>query len=101
MFEERNRFETKCRMYLQKMPKARLVEMRIGRRESRLHNDICQRLQVEINAMSRRIMRQGMIAGLMRDAERDGSDPRESIRAIEKDPQYAIDPELSYYSDDE
>ena len=32
---------------------------------------------------------------------KDGSDPRESIREIERDPQYATDPELSDYSNDE
>ncbi|KAE9453636.1 hypothetical protein C3L33_14465, partial [Rhododendron williamsianum] len=37
----------------------------------------------------------------VKEAERDGFDPRESIRGIKRDPKYASDPEVSDYSDDE
>ncbi|KAI8547595.1 hypothetical protein RHMOL_Rhmol07G0208000 [Rhododendron molle] len=78
---------------------ARSAQMMDGRRPNRLHNDVCERLQVEINAMCRRVIRQGLIVKKVREAERDDFDPRESIRGIRRDPQYASDPEVSDYSD--
>ncbi|KAI8561600.1 hypothetical protein RHMOL_Rhmol04G0352900 [Rhododendron molle] len=72
-----------------------------GRRPNRLHIDVCERLEVEINAMRKRLIRQSMIVTIVREAERNGVDPNESIRAIRRDPQYASDPEVSDYSDDE
>ncbi|KAI8547596.1 hypothetical protein RHMOL_Rhmol07G0208000 [Rhododendron molle] len=80
-------------------PTARSAQMMDGRRPNRLHNDVCERLQVEINAMCRRVIRQGLIVKKVREAERDDFDPRESIRGIRRDPQYASDPEVSDYSD--
>ncbi|KAI8547594.1 hypothetical protein RHMOL_Rhmol07G0208000 [Rhododendron molle] len=97
--EDRNKLEAKCHKYLLKVPKARSAQMMDGRRPNRLHNDVCERLQVEINAMCRRVIRQGLIVKKVREAERDDFDPRESIRGIRRDPQYASDPEVSDYSD--
>ncbi|KAI8542792.1 hypothetical protein RHMOL_Rhmol08G0167500 [Rhododendron molle] len=57
MFVQRNKLEVKYRKYLLKVPKARSVQMMAGRRPNRLHNDMCERLQVEINAMCRRLIR--------------------------------------------
>ncbi|KAI8525341.1 hypothetical protein RHMOL_Rhmol13G0223300 [Rhododendron molle] len=71
-----------------------------GRRPNRLHNDVCEKLQVEINAMCKRLIRQGLIVKKVRKIERDGFDPRESITEIKRDPQYASDPKVSDYSDD-
>ncbi|KAI8547592.1 hypothetical protein RHMOL_Rhmol07G0208000 [Rhododendron molle] len=99
MFVQRNKLEAKCHKYLLKVPKARSAQMMDGRRPNRLHNDVCERLQVEINAMCRRVIRQGLIVKKVREAERDDFDPRESIRGIRRDPQYASDPEVSDYSD--
>ncbi|KAI8542795.1 hypothetical protein RHMOL_Rhmol08G0167800 [Rhododendron molle] len=96
----RNKLEAKCHKYLLKVPKARSAQMMDGRRPNRLHNDVCERLQVEIKAMCRRVIRQGLIVKKVREAERDGFDPRDSIRGIQRDPQYASDPEVSDYSDD-
>ncbi|KAI8558782.1 hypothetical protein RHMOL_Rhmol04G0123600 [Rhododendron molle] len=79
---------------------ARSAQMMDGRRPNRLHDDVCERLQVEINAMCRRVIRQGLIVKKVREAERDGFDPRDCIRGIQRDPQYASDPEVSDYSDD-
>ncbi|KAI8556457.1 hypothetical protein RHMOL_Rhmol05G0254400 [Rhododendron molle] len=87
MFVKRNKLEAKCHKYLLKVPKARSAQMMAGRRPNRLHNDVCDRLQVEINAMSKRLIRQGLIVNKVREAERDGFDPRESIRGIKRDPQ--------------
>ncbi|KAI8554972.1 hypothetical protein RHMOL_Rhmol05G0137700 [Rhododendron molle] len=101
MFERRNKLEAKCRKYLLQVPKARSAEMIDGRRPNRLHDDVCERLEVEINAMCKRLIRQGLIIKAMRAAERDSSDPYETIKAIRRDPQYATDKELSDYSDDE
>ncbi|KAI8535911.1 hypothetical protein RHMOL_Rhmol10G0212200 [Rhododendron molle] len=98
MFKECNRMEAKCRSYLQKVPKARSAEIIAERRQNMLHNDVCQRLHVEINA---RVMQQGMIATAIRDGEQNGYDPWNLINNIKMDPQYATDPELSDYSDDE
>ncbi|KAI8534869.1 hypothetical protein RHMOL_Rhmol10G0130200 [Rhododendron molle] len=61
MFVKRNKLEAKCHKYLLKVPKARSAQMMAGRRPNRLHNDVCDRLQVEINAMSKRLIRQGLI----------------------------------------
>ncbi|KAI8554296.1 hypothetical protein RHMOL_Rhmol05G0087600 [Rhododendron molle] len=96
MFVKRNKLEAKCHKYLLRVPKARSAQMMAGRRPNRLHNDVCDRLQVEINAMSKRLIRQGLIVNKVREAERDGFDPRESIRGIKRDPQYASDPELCF-----
>ncbi|KAI8547977.1 hypothetical protein RHMOL_Rhmol07G0237000 [Rhododendron molle] len=71
LFVERNKLESKCRKYLLKVPKARSLHMMDRRRRNRLHNDVCERLQVEINAMRRRIICQGMIANKVREAKRD------------------------------
>ncbi|KAI8558777.1 hypothetical protein RHMOL_Rhmol04G0123600 [Rhododendron molle] len=100
MFVQRNKLEAKCHKYLLKVPKARSAQMMDGRRPNRLHDDVCERLQVEINAMCRRVIRQGLIVKKVREAERDGFDPRDCIRGIQRDPQYASDPEVSDYSDD-
>ncbi|KAI8538553.1 hypothetical protein RHMOL_Rhmol09G0112700 [Rhododendron molle] len=83
----RNKLEAKCHKYLLKVPKARSAQMMDGGRPNHLHNDVCERLQVEINAMSRRLIRQGLIVKKVREAERDGFDPRESTRGIKRDPQ--------------
>ncbi|KAI8558502.1 hypothetical protein RHMOL_Rhmol04G0099300 [Rhododendron molle] len=101
MFERRNKLEAKCRKYLLQVPKARSAEMIDGRRPNRLHDDVCERLELEINAMCKRLIHQGLIIKAMRVAERDISDPYETIRAIKRDPQYATDNELSDYPDDE
>ncbi|KAI8573107.1 hypothetical protein RHMOL_Rhmol01G0252600 [Rhododendron molle] len=77
------------------------MQMMDGRRPNRLHNDVCDRLELEINAMCKRVVRQRMIIKKVREAKREGSDPTELIRAIQRDPQYASDPELSDYFDDE
>lgn len=98
LFVERNKLEAKCCKYLLKVPKALSLRMMDGRRRNRLHNDICERLQVEINAMRRQVIRQGMIAKKVRE---DGFDPTEAIRQLRRDPQYASDPEVSAYSDNE
>ncbi|KAE9444846.1 hypothetical protein C3L33_23256, partial [Rhododendron williamsianum] len=98
MFVQRNKLEAKCHKYLLKVPKARSAQMMAERRPNRLHNDVCERLQVEINAMSRRLIRQGLIIKKVREAEKDGFDPRESIRRIKRDPQYASDLE-EYFND--
>lgn len=57
LFVERNKLEAKCRQYMQKVPKARSVQMMNGRRLQCLHNDVCERLQVEIKAMTKRVTR--------------------------------------------
>ncbi|KAI8524544.1 hypothetical protein RHMOL_Rhmol13G0157700 [Rhododendron molle] len=64
MFEQRNKLEAKCRKYLLKVPKARSAQMIDGRRPNRLHDDVCERLQLEINAMCKRLIRQGLIIKL-------------------------------------
>ncbi|KAI8569510.1 hypothetical protein RHMOL_Rhmol02G0284500 [Rhododendron molle] len=86
MFVQRNKLEAKCHKYLLKVPKARSAQMMDGRRPNRLHDDVCERLQVEINAMCRRVIRQGLIVKKVREAERDGFDPRDCIRGIQRDP---------------
>ncbi|KAI8535970.1 hypothetical protein RHMOL_Rhmol10G0218100 [Rhododendron molle] len=101
MFERRNKLEAKCRKYLLQVPKARSAEMIDGRRPNRLHDDVCERLELEINAMCKRLIRQGLIIKAVRAAERDSSDPYETIKAIKRDLQYATDNELSDYPDDE
>ncbi|KAI8539615.1 hypothetical protein RHMOL_Rhmol09G0197000 [Rhododendron molle] len=100
-FERRNKLKAKCRKYLLQVPKARSAEMIDGRRPNRLHDDVCERLDLEINATCKRLIRQGLIIKAMRATERDSSDPYETIKAIKRDPQYATDKELSDYSDDE
>ena len=101
MFKERNVMEAKCRARFEKVPKCRALDMLVGRRLRRPHNDVSQRLQVEMNAMSRRLMRSALIEDAVREAEQNQSDPRAIIRSIRADPQYATDPEISDYSDEE
>jgi hypothetical protein len=99
LFVERNKLEAKCRNLYAKVPKARSMAMIHGRRENRLHGDVCRRLIVEIRAMMRRVMRQTLIKEAMRDAEKNGSDPMPYIRSINRDPQYGSDPEVSDFSE--
>ncbi|KAI8542739.1 hypothetical protein RHMOL_Rhmol08G0162700 [Rhododendron molle] len=101
MFEQRNKLEAKCRKYLLKVPKERSAQMIDGRRPNCLHDDVCERLQLEINAMCKRLIHQGLIMKAMRVAERNSLDPYGTISAIKRDLQYATDKELSDYSDDE
>ncbi|KAI8568013.1 hypothetical protein RHMOL_Rhmol02G0165500 [Rhododendron molle] len=56
MFEQRNKLEAKCRKYLVKVPKACSAQMIDGRSPNRLHDDVCEQLKLEINAMWKRLI---------------------------------------------
>ncbi|KAI8568220.1 hypothetical protein RHMOL_Rhmol02G0181200 [Rhododendron molle] len=58
MFERRNKLEAACRKYLLQVPKARSTEMIDGRRPNLGHDDVCERLETEINAMCKWLIRQ-------------------------------------------
>ncbi|KAI8535616.1 hypothetical protein RHMOL_Rhmol10G0188000 [Rhododendron molle] len=73
MFAEMNKLEAKCRKYQLKVPKARSAQMIDGRRPNHLHNDVCERLQVEINAMCKRLIRQGMIVKEVKASSKAGN----------------------------